>query len=228
MEIQKAMRRAVSLSILILIFIGALYLVSRPVLSGIGGFLVVDEPPVHSDAVVVPLMGVEYYPRLIQAAELYTREYAGMVVIDGNRKNDALRALEKKGFKRCCPWYEDTLRILSICGVPRDKVLCINAEDAYDTVSEAKAVGSELIERGFSSIILTTSKFHTRRAKYIWSRAFDKKLSVHVVSAKKDPYDPRSWWMNGRQIRWVMAEYGAWLYYWLKDLTEINVKGGGS
>jgi len=97
-DIRKALRRAIFFCVLVLFLSFAAYLISGPVLSGIGGFLVVDEPPVHSDAVVVPLMGVEYYPRLMEAAALYKSGYARMVVIDGNRKNDVLRALEEKGF----------------------------------------------------------------------------------------------------------------------------------
>ncbi len=155
MNALKALRRVTSAFILILLILGILYLLSGPVLSSIGEFLVVDEPPVHSDAIVVPLMGVEYYPRLLEAAELYVKGYAPIVVIDGNRKNDTIRALEKKGFKRCCPWYEDPLRVLSMSGVPRERVLCIDAEDAYDTVSEARAVGTRLVDQGFKSRVLT-------------------------------------------------------------------------
>ena len=65
-------------------------------------------------------------------------------MINGNRKTDVLRELEKRGFEKCCPWYEETVRILEVLGVPRKDVLPINAEDAYDTVSEAKIVGRSL------------------------------------------------------------------------------------
>jgi len=139
-------------------------------------------------------------------------------VINGNRKTDVIRNLENKGFQRCCPWYEDSLRILSLYGVPREKVLCVNAEDAYDTMSEAEVVGNELIQQGISRIILTTSKYHTGRARFIWAKMYKERLSITPVSAKSDPYDPKGWWKHGRQIRWVLAEYGAWVYYWWKAI----------
>jgi uncharacterized SAM-binding protein YcdF (DUF218 family) len=161
------------------------------IMSRLGEFLVLDEEPVHSDAVIVLCTGVEYYPRLIEAAELYRRGFARKVVINGNRKTDVLRSLEEKGFQKCCPWYEESLRILSLLGVPKDQVICINAEDAYDTVSEADIVGKEILLEEFTKIIITTSKF-------------------------TDPYNPKGWWKEGRQIRWVLAEYGAWIYYWWK------------
>lgn len=194
------------------------YYFSGSILSKVGQSLVLNEKPTHSDAVVVLCVGVEYYPRLIEAAELFREGFARKVVINGNRKTDVLRSLEKKGFEKCCPWYENSLRILSMLGVPREKVVCISAEDAYDTVSEAQVVGGKLIGQGFTSIIITTSKFHSRRAHFIWTKMYTNQMSICSVSAKMDPYEPQGWWKEGRQIRWVMAEYGAWIYYWWKDL----------
>ncbi|MBW1682560.1 MAG: hypothetical protein JRJ83_14210 [Deltaproteobacteria bacterium] len=44
--------------------------------------------------------GVEYYPRLLEAAALFKKGRAKWVVINGNRKTDVLRELEGKGFER--------------------------------------------------------------------------------------------------------------------------------
>ena len=198
-----------------------MYACSGFILSKIGNSLVLNEKPAHSDAIVVLCVGVEYYPRLIQAAELFQEGFARKVVINGNRKTDAFRGLENRGFNRCCPWYENSLRILSILRVPRDRVDRISAEDAYDTVSEAKLVGQELIRQGFSRIIVSTSKYHTRRAHFIWTNMYKNELSICSVAAKTDPYNPGSWWKQGRQIRWVMAEYGAWVYYWWRNIREL-------
>ena len=179
-----------------------------------------DEKPVHSDAIVVLDTGVDYYPRLIESVALFKKGFAKMIVINGNRKTDVLREIEEKGFESCCPWYENRLRILSMFGVPRDKVVCISVEDAYDTVSEAEIVGKEILEKGFKKIILVTSKSHTRRAHFIWSKMYGDKLFICSASAKTDPYDPRAWWKHGRQIRWVLSEYGSWIYYYWKSIKK--------
>jgi uncharacterized SAM-binding protein YcdF (DUF218 family) len=186
-----------------------------------GNLVVTDEQPLPSDAVVVLNTGIEYYPRLIQAADIYRQGLVDTVVINGNRKNDTLRELEAGGFKRCCPWYADAVKILGMHGVPEEKIIWISVEDAYDTVSEADVVGAELIKRKFVSLILTTSKYHTRRAKYIWKQMYQNQMTIFMVSAKTDPYDPDTWWKDGRQIRWLLAEYGAWIYYWWKEITEL-------
>ena len=81
--------------ILVLLFI----LFSGAILRKMGGLVVVDEKPPYSDAVVVLNTGVEYFPRLIQAAAIYQDGLVRNVVINGNRKTDNLRELEAKGFK---------------------------------------------------------------------------------------------------------------------------------
>lgn len=207
--------------VLLLCIVMAVYAVSGRLLQGIGEFLVHDDPPSHSDAVVVLNTGLEYYPRLIEAAAMYKQGLADRIIINGNRKTDSLRDLEAMGFKSCCPWYEDRMSILELLDVPRNDVLAISVEDAYDTVSEAEAVGAEILKKGYKRIILITSKFHTRRAAYIWEEMYKRKLEVVSVSAKTDPFDPSSWWRQGRQIKWVLAEYGAWIYYYWKNVTDI-------
>ena len=201
-----------------------IYIASGPLLTFVGQWLVLDEKPNISDAVVVLNTGAEYYPRMIEAGDLYNSGYARKVVINGNRKTDVLRGLEARGFKACCPWYEDRVRILEILGVPRRDIVFISAEDVYDTVSEARTVGGKLIGGGYRNILITTSQSHTRRAGFIWKTMFKDQLIVRTVAAKTDPYDPSGWWRQGRQIRWVLAEYGAWVYYWWKRLMGSDPK----
>ncbi len=187
----------------------------------IGRFVIQDEIPVASDAVVVLHTGAEYYPRLIQAARLYRRGLAAKIVINGNRKTQMLLRLEAKGFQPCCAWYDDYLRILELHGVARGDIITIGAEDAYDTISEAAAVGRRLVERDLRRILITTSKFHTRRAGHIWKLMFTPDLSIRMIAAEDDHFDPNRWWRDGRQIRWVMAEYGAWIYYGWKRMQSL-------
>ncbi len=210
----------------LIVIIGLIVFVVFIVLSGkilgaVGQWLVLDEKPARSDVVLVLNTGAGWYPRVMEAAALYQKGFAGKVVINGNRKTDTLRQLEGMGFQRCCPWHEDGVRVLELLGVPRKAVIHISAEDAYDTVTEAKAVGRVLMEAGVSSIIVTTSKYHTRRSHHIWKNTYPGRFRVRTVAAHNDPFSPQSWWKEGRQIRWVMAEYGAWVYYYWKRLGKV-------
>ena len=76
--------------------------------------------------------------------------------------------------------------------------------------------GEVLSEAGITSIILTRSKYQTRRARDIWKKMFPGLVTIRGVAARNDPVSPEAWWKEGRQVRWVLAEYGAWIYYFWK------------
>jgi uncharacterized SAM-binding protein YcdF (DUF218 family) len=203
---------------LALLFIAFLAVFHGKILTGIGSFLVIEDAPVKTEAVVVLNTGVDIYPRLIEAANLYKKGKADKVIINGNRKTDILRSLEDNGYESPSKWYAEEISVLVHQGVAKEHIVAISAEDAYDTISEAKFVGVILVNSGMSNIIVTTSKFHSRRAQHIWSKMYKGKLGVFIVPAQKDPFNPEAWWKNGRQIRWVLSEYGAWIYYYLMKI----------
>lgn len=219
MTLLKKLKRSHIILLCLMFFLFLLFIFSHSILSGFGHLLIVDDKPIHSDVVVVLSTGIDYYPRLIEAADLYRKGYTKKIAINGNQSTDILEDLKKKGYEECCAWYENSFRILSLLNVPRDKIIAVSAKDAYDTITEANIVGRELLNQHTKSIIITTSKFHTRRAKFIWKTEFGKQFTITAISAKTDPYDPNGWWKHGRQIRWVLAEFGAWMYYWWKHLT---------
>ena len=202
---------------LVVLVFALLVMIHGKILTGIGSLLVVQDIPPKAEAAVVLNTGVDIYPRLMEAANLYTQETAAKVVINGNRKTDILRGLESSGYDPPCKWYAEEISVLAHLGVAKDHIVAISAEDAYDTISEAEIVGEILINNGMSSVIITTSKFHSRRARHIWSKMYKKKLKIYVAPAQNDPFDPAAWWKDGRQIRWVLSEYGAWVYYyWMR------------
>ena len=205
---------------LIVIFIALLVVIHEKILTGIGTLLVVQDIPPKADAAVVLTTGVDIYPRLIEAADLYKQVKADKVVINGNRKTDILRGLESSGYEPPCKWYAEEISVLTHLGVAKDHIVAISAEDAYDTISEAKIVGEILINNGMSNVIITTSKFHSRRARHIWSKTYKGKLRIYMAPAQNDPFNPGAWWKSGRQIRWVLSEYGAWGYYFLMKIFD--------
>lgn len=183
----------------------------------LGSFLVNDQPPQPADAIVVLNTGVDYYPRLIEAARLFKEGYASTVVINGNRKTPILRELEAAGFQPAVPWDTDRRRILNLLGVDDAQILSVSVEDAYDTISEAQGVIPTLQQQGIKQLLLVTSRFHTRRAKHIWEHETKGVFTITPVAAKRDPFDPDGWWREGRQIKQLLAEYGGWLFYFMNS-----------
>ena len=71
------------------------------------------------------------------------------------------------------------------------------------------------------SIIITTSKTHTRRAMHIWKRLYGDRFEFNSVAAKNDPFSPQGWWKDGKQTRWILYEYGSWVFYYWKQIGRI-------
>lgn len=213
----------ISIVFLLLIIGGICFFYREKLLGYTGEFLVADTTPLRADASVVLCTGVDYYPRLLHASKLYISGVVEKIIINGDRKTDVLRKIEAKGYEPCCPWYENSLRILALHGVVKNDVITINAPDAFDTISEAKIVGNELKLHQINSIIITTSKSHTRRAGNIWNTIYGSEFQIFTSAAIEDPYDPHGWWKEGRQIRWVLSEYGAWAYYgWMTASKKVK------
>ena len=187
----------------------------------LGHSLVVDDPSATADVAIVLTTGVDYLPRLLQAAQLYRDKRVKKVMINGNRKTDAIRQLEKQGFIPACKWSENSLRILEMHGVPRQQVWAVSAENVFDTVSEAQTIQPFLINNGVSRMIITTSKFHSRRARYVWRKVMGTEEGIYTSAATDDPFDPDSWWQHGRQVKQMMGEYGGMAYYiWKQPWQE--------
>lgn len=214
------MKKLKKLAVLLAI-VGGVILLSRPVLVGLGNFLVVgDKNPAPAEAAVVLTTGVDYTERLIEAAHLYGKGLVKKVVIDGDRKSQALKELEKQGYVEPCRWSVNNLAVLKFLGVKEEDVIVIDAPDVFDTVSEAKFVGALLQKQRLNRLIVTTSKFHTRRAAYIWRNAFPGQFDIQVAGAGNDQFDPKGWWKEGRQVRQLLGEYGGWLQYWTGKLRR--------
>lgn len=193
--------------------ISALYLATTPLLTYMGHFLIRNDPSQHSEASVVLTTGVDYYARLTEAARLYTLQLTNRVIINGNRKSETLRKIEKLGYKAPCHWSEKFIQMLMVLGVPREKIIIVNAENVFDTMSEARLVGDYIGKLNIKKLTIVTSKFHTHRAGYIWEKLFQNKFRLNMVAAQDDPFDPNRWWKSGRQIRALLGEYGGWFYY---------------
>ncbi len=211
------LRKLLNWLLALLVLAAALRYLALPAL---GRFLVAGTEPGPADAAVVLSTGMDCYPRLMEAAALYREGRVPLVVINGNRKTDALRELETLGYVPPAPWDEGGKRMLEVLGVPREKVLAVNAEDVYDTISEALTLAPVLEARGLQVLLIVTSRFHTRRATHIWRNRLDHEFRIGAAPARRDPFDSDGWWDSGRQIRQLMTEYGGWAFYYWSLLGE--------
>ena len=148
--------------IFLIFFIGflcAIYLFRFPLLRAAGNFWVVDEKPQASDAIVI--LGDDDYgaDRAARAAELFKAGLAPEVLASGRflRPYASIAELERHD--------------LADRGVSAGSIILL-AHHAQNTREEALAIGQFVFSHGWKRIIVVTSNYHSRRARYICERAF--------------------------------------------------------
>jgi uncharacterized SAM-binding protein YcdF (DUF218 family) len=90
-------------------------------------------------------------------------------------------------------------------------------QEVTSTWDEAQEVRSLVEQKGYKSVVLVTSKYHSRRASLIFQDALKGKATVISVPSPYDSSDPESWWKRDEDAKKVLMEYQKLLvYYWRK------------
>jgi uncharacterized SAM-binding protein YcdF (DUF218 family) len=158
-----------------------LYWARRPILRFAAESWVIDAPAAHADALL--LLGDDnfYADRATHAAELIRHGVAPMVVASGRRLRPSAGIVELQ--------EHDLIER----GVPKDKIIRFS-HDADSTLEEAVGLARLCSERHFHSVIVVTSNYHARRARYIFDKVFPPTIAVSVAGAHDGDFDPEHWW----------------------------------
>ncbi|UCG39465.1 MAG: YdcF family protein [bacterium] len=198
---------------------GAVVLTFLGVTMAVGALVRADEPA-RADAVVVLFHDTEIYLRMTEAARLYREGYVPKVVINGGRVHPVLKEMEAGGFSRDWRWEEEYRDYLRFLGVPLEDVIFIQVEDSFDSWGEATYLGERLRRLGMKDLIITTNKYHSRRAGYVWERLYGGVFGIRVVPVRSEPFSAWSWWREGRQFKWTLYELGSWIFLLVRSLTS--------
>jgi uncharacterized SAM-binding protein YcdF (DUF218 family) len=158
-----------------------LYLVRGPILRTAGDFWVVDDGARNADAIIILSDDNFAASRAAQAAELFRAGWAPRIVASGRmlRPYAGLAELME--------------RDLTDRGVARDAIVRF-PHTAANTKEEAQALKGLVAQRGWHRVLVVTSNYHTRRARFIFRRVFPSSVEVRVVSAPDPDYDVSNWW----------------------------------
>jgi uncharacterized SAM-binding protein YcdF (DUF218 family) len=159
---------------------------------------VVDDPLEHSDAIVV--LGDDDYSgdRAARAAELYRQGWAPVVVASGRMLRPYAGIAELEAHD------------LEADGVPQSAVVQF-AQRAEDTREEAIALRGLFAQRGWRNVVIVTSNYHTRRARFIFSHVLPSDVQSRVASAPDSNYDPGGWWYYRQGIKLFSSECVSYL-----------------
>jgi uncharacterized SAM-binding protein YcdF (DUF218 family) len=81
------------------------------------------------------------------------------------------------------------------------------------TYQNALQVRNYVIEHEVSSILLITSNYHMKRAKYIFEEILPQNVSVHVHAIESENFLMIDWWKNPTSLKIAFAEYLKYLWY---------------
>jgi uncharacterized SAM-binding protein YcdF (DUF218 family) len=159
-------------------------------------FLVVEDPPGPSDAIVV-MAGDPGYERTASAAALMRRSGVPVLILTGGEPGPGDSA--------------ESLRARAIAlGVAPERIL---VETRSRSTREAVlAVAPLLQERGARAVTLVTSPYHQRRAAAAARRAWPG-VVVRSRPASPSSWTPEGWWRDPGRRRTVVTEYLKLLYY---------------
>jgi uncharacterized SAM-binding protein YcdF (DUF218 family) len=175
--------------LMLAMLIGLVYLVRYPLLRFAGGWWEVGDQPERADAIIV--LGDDNFAgdRAAEAAGLFHEGMAPLVVASGRLLRSYAGIAEL------------IARDLETRGVPTSAIVQF-PQRAANTREEALALRDLAKNRGWGRVLVVTSNYHTRRARYIFRKVFPPQVTVLVVAARDSDYDPDRWWQTrqGRKL----------------------------
>lgn len=165
------------------------------------GHWLVREDPIHQADAIAVLTGSRPM-RALEAAKLYHNGYAKEIWLTHPRPRQSSDG--KQSVPRPSEDVFNT-EILRQEGVPK-KAIHVLEMPIVNTADELNAIGSALKDSGEESVIIVTSKAHTRRVYSIWSKyhSDDGEVMVHAVT--NDLFAPSSWWKTSGGKNQVIHE----------------------
>jgi uncharacterized SAM-binding protein YcdF (DUF218 family) len=169
-----------------------------------GTFLQREDPLRRADAIYV-LAGMRL-ERALEAADLYRDGYAPAILLSPGQEEPAEVIARARGVR--FPREAEPVRVaLAGLGVPQDAI-AIGEGSVDNTAAEAQLLRRATARRGWRSVIVVTSKYHTRRAGAAMRRALEGTgVTVIMRATRYDQTDPAHWWRQRRDVRWLADEW---------------------
>lgn len=213
------MRRRLLLLLFAACLVGAV--AHAPLLTAAGSFLVVRDVRRPGDAIVV--LSGSTPDRVLEAVDLYREGMARRVVLTRGHPPPGIEALRAQGGDMQEP-HEVNASIAAQLGVPREAIRVVGP-GAGSTATEAEAVIRYLRQENLRSILLVTSKLHTRRAAWIFRTLAGGDLEFVMCPSRYDPFDPGKWWRSRAFTRRVVIEYEKMVVFLLRDWWRPRESG---
>lgn len=167
----------------------------------LGEWLVVEDPLSVAHAIVV--LSGKLPDRALEAARLYRQDYAAQVWV--SQPISPAAALARMNiFFVGEDFYNQ--KVLMASGVPADAIRVFEMPVA-NTEEEVDEIARDCRRDQAHSVIIVTSKPHTRRVRLIWSRRVGNDPRLIVRYASDDSFDAAHWWRISADALDVVREW---------------------
>src|SRR5262249_42415040 len=175
-----------------------------------GRFLQREDPLQKADAIFV-LAGTRV-ERPLEAIDLYKEGWAPVIVLSPGRLEVSESVLEERGVR--FPRESDLVRDAMVqLGVPREAFLPTTGY-VDNTAEEANLLRAMVKAHHWHRVIVVTSKYHTRRARFAFRRGLEHTGAVPIMRASRyDPSDPARWWRIRSDLRFAGTEWLRLIFY---------------
>ncbi|MGE3401156.1 MAG: YdcF family protein [Vicinamibacterales bacterium] len=200
------MRRALAALALVLLAASAYAFLN------LGRFFTAEDPLARGDAIFV-LAGT-FMNRPLEAVDLYREGWAPVIVLSYGIQERAVRTLVSRG--RAIETFEDQSRTwLMAEGVPATAIL--QPPRVHDnTAQEAATLRQLAMERGWRRVIVVSSSYHLRRARFAIRRELEgTAVEVVMQGTRYERITPERWWRSRDDLRWILSEGPKLLAYLL-------------
>ena len=149
--------------------------------------------------------------RTQRAAELYKEGRASKIILTNDNQQGGWASDEQRNI----PYQELAARWLRRQGVP-DEAIETLPEPVSGTYEESVLLRRYAEGKGFHSVLIVTSAYHSRRALWTLRKVFaDSAITIglEAVPPGQQVPSPATWWLHFRGWQLVPGEYAKMIYY---------------
>jgi uncharacterized SAM-binding protein YcdF (DUF218 family) len=193
------------------IVLAPILLLSAAACPRLGSWLVVEDPLVKSDAIVV--LGGTMYERQLESVDLFQEGWAPRIYLFRELADWGELALIERGIAYTSA-VDVQIAAMVRLGVPHDAIRVLNR--AGSTAEEADFVRQLVTTEKLSRVIVVSSKQHTRRARLVMRRKLAGTGAELIVrSSRYDRSDVERWWSHRATLRFTIFETQRLIGYWI-------------
>lgn len=187
--------------IILIIFLIASFILMPSILTGLAKALVLEKTTNSADIMII--LGGGRGTRIEAATKKYkTGSYPRIIMSGGGKYFDT--------------YYTELMSNYAIkLGIPKEKI--IQEKHSLSTKADAEEC-KKIINTldGINSILIITSKFHSKRAYKTFQKTFKNTGIKLYIATAPDGVDYNNWWKSHEQSQLILSEWAKTIVYWIK------------